>query len=39
VAFSNNVVVAAYGRARRWIDAALGVFFGLAGLKLLSGRA
>ncbi|MBN9443727.1 LysE family translocator [Bosea sp. (in: a-proteobacteria)] len=39
VAFSNSMVVVAYGRARRWIDAALGMFFGLAGLKLLSGRA
>lgn len=38
VAFSTNRVVGFYSRARRWIDAALGVFFTAAGLKLLSSR-
>jgi amino acid exporter len=31
MAFSTRRVVAAYGRARRYIDAALGVFFSIAG--------
>jgi threonine/homoserine/homoserine lactone efflux protein len=39
VAFSTSRVVAAYGRARCWIDATLGTFFALAGLKLLMGRS
>lgn len=38
LAFSTQRVVAAYGRARRWIDAALGVFFALAGVKLLTSQ-
>jgi len=38
MAFSTRRVVAAYGRARRYIDAALGVFFGIAGMKLLTSR-
>jgi amino acid exporter len=38
VAFSTKGVVAAYGRARRTIDAALGVFFALAGVKLLASQ-
>ena len=38
VAFSTQRVVAVYGRARRWIDGALGIFFGFAGLKLLTSR-
>lgn len=39
LAFSTKRVVAAYSRARRWIDAALGVFFGFAGAKLLTSQA
>ncbi len=38
LAFSTRSVVAVYRRARRWIDAALGTFFALAGLKLLTSR-
>lgn len=38
VAFSTKRVVAAYDRARRWIDGALGVFFTFAGIKLLTSR-
>ncbi|MGK9236486.1 LysE family translocator [Inquilinus limosus] len=38
VAFSTKHVVAAYARARRGIEAALGVFFTVAGLKLLTSR-
>jgi amino acid exporter len=38
VAFSTQRVVRAYQRARRWIDAALGVFFAFAGLKLLTSK-
>ncbi len=38
VAFSTGGVVAFYRRARRIIDAALGTFFALAGLKLLASR-
>jgi len=37
-AFSTPVMVRAYGRARRWIDLALGVFFAAAGIKLLTSR-
>lgn len=37
-AFSTKRVVAAYGRARRWIDAGLGMFFTFAGVKLLTSR-
>ncbi|BCH57761.1 threonine efflux protein [Agrobacterium vitis] len=38
VAFSTKRVVALYDRARRWIDTALGVFFTVAGIKLLTSR-
>jgi amino acid exporter len=38
VAFSTQHVVAFYSRARRGIDAALGLFFSFAGLKLLASR-
>lgn len=38
VAFSTRRAVRVYGRARRWIDTALGVFFTFAGLKLLTSR-
>lgn len=38
VAFSTKRVVRAYDRARRWIDAGLGVFFTFAGVKLLTSR-
>jgi threonine/homoserine/homoserine lactone efflux protein len=38
VAFSTRRVVALYDRARRWIDAGLGVFFAFAGIKLLISR-
>jgi amino acid exporter len=38
IAFSTRRVVAVYGRARRYIDAALGVFFSVAGVKLLTSR-
>ena len=37
-AFSTERVVAVYARARRGIEAALGIFFGLAGVKLLTSR-
>jgi len=39
IAFSTRRIVAVYGRARRYIDAALGAFFGIAGVKLLTSRA
>lgn len=39
MAFSTDRVVAVYLRARRGIEAALGVFFTFAGLKLLTSRA
>ncbi len=39
VAFSTPLMVAAYSRSRRYIQATLGVFFSFAGLKLLSERA
>ncbi|KJF70116.1 LysE family translocator [Agrobacterium arsenijevicii] len=38
IAFSTKRVVALYNRVRRWIDAALGVFFTVAGVKLLTSR-
>ena len=38
MAFSTQRVVAIYSRARRGIDAALGIFFTFAGLKLLTSR-
>lgn len=36
--FSTAPMVRAYRRARRWIEGALAVFFGLAGLRLLAAR-
>ncbi len=39
VAFSTRSMVAFYGRARRWIETLLGVFFALAGIKLLTARS
>ncbi len=38
VTFSTEPVIAFYRRARRWIDGALGVFFSLAALKLITFR-
>lgn len=38
IAFSTSFMVAAYSRARRYIQATLGVFFSVAGLKLLTDR-
>lgn len=38
VTFSTAPVVAAYRRARRWIDGALGVFFSLAAFKIATYR-
>jgi amino acid exporter len=38
VAFSTPAMVRGYGRARRTIQATLGVFFGCAGIKLLTSR-
>ncbi|NQW00883.1 MAG: LysE family translocator [Rhodospirillales bacterium] len=38
VAFSTPYMVRLYSKARRWIQAALGVFFALAGIRLLSSR-
>ena len=38
VAFSTAPMVRAYGRARRWIQGTLGVFFCFAGVKLLTSR-
>lgn len=38
LAFSTAAMLRLYGRARRWIQAALGLFFGFAGLKLLGSR-
>lgn len=39
LAFSTPVMVLAYGRARRGIQAALGTFFAFAGLRLLTDRS
>lgn len=39
VAFSTSIMVRMYGRARRGIQAVLGTFFALAGLKLLTSRS
>jgi threonine/homoserine/homoserine lactone efflux protein len=36
--FSTTPMVRIYGKARRWIQGALGAFFALAGLKLLTSR-
>ena len=38
LAFSTSAMLRLYGRARRGIQAALGAFFGFAGIKLLSSR-
>lgn len=38
VAFSTPVMVILYGKARRYIQATLGVFFAFAGFKLLTSR-
>jgi len=38
LAFSTPAMVRVYGKARRKIQATLGVFFTLAGLKLLTSR-
>ncbi|NJM81354.1 MAG: LysE family transporter [Tabrizicola sp.] len=38
LAFSTPMMVRVYGRARRIIQGALGTFFGLAGLRLLTDR-
>jgi amino acid exporter len=38
LAFSTQRMVSAYRRARRWIELALGSFFGFAGVKLLASR-
>jgi threonine/homoserine/homoserine lactone efflux protein len=38
VAFSTPVMVRLYSKARRWIQGVLGVFFALAGLRLLTSR-
>lgn len=39
LAFSTPIMVSLYGRARRIIQGALGTFFGLAGLRLLTDRS
>lgn len=39
VAFSTQKMVRIYGGARRWIQGTLGVFFGVAGIKLLASRS
>jgi amino acid exporter len=36
--FSTSPMVRIYGKARRWIQGALGAFFAVAGLKLLTSR-
>lgn len=36
--FSTDVMVSAYRRARRWIEGALALLFGFAGLRLLAAR-
>lgn len=38
VAFSTPVMVRIYSKARRWIQGTLGLFFAVAGIKLLSSR-
>ena len=38
VAFSTPAMVRLYSRARKWIQAALGTFFALAGVRLLAAR-
>ena len=39
VAFSTPMMVTLYGKARRYIQATLGVFFAFAGFKLLTSRS
>jgi amino acid exporter len=39
MAFSTVTMVRLYGKARRWIQGALGAFFAFAGLKLLTSRS
>lgn len=39
VAFSTDAMVRVYGKARRWIQGALGAFFAIAGFKLLTSRS
>ncbi|MEH6404058.1 MAG: LysE family translocator [Sneathiella sp.] len=39
LAFSTSPMVAAYGRARRWVDASLGVFFCFASYKILTSKS
>lgn len=39
IAFSTPLMVRLYAKARRWIQGALGAFFILAGIKLLTSRA
>jgi threonine/homoserine/homoserine lactone efflux protein len=38
VAFSTTAMVRLYSKGRRWIQAALGAFFALAGMRLLTSR-
>lgn len=38
IAFSTPVMARMYARARRWIQGVLGVFFAVAGIKLLTSR-
>ncbi len=38
-AFSTKAVVDIYIQSRRWVEAALGAFFGLAGFRLLADRS
>jgi amino acid exporter len=39
VAFSTQLMVRVYSRARRWIQATLGALFAVAGIKLLASRS
>jgi len=38
LAFSTSAMVRIYGKARRWIQGALGLFFAFAGIRLLASR-
>lgn len=38
LAFSTGMMVRFYGKARRWIQGALGLFFAYAGIRLLTAR-
>ena len=38
VAFSTTTMARVYSKGRRWIQGALGVFFALAGIRLLTSR-